>query len=171
MVFFDVESERGADEFAAARAIATTVHEAVHHLSYHTRIQKAAVQYPLWSGEGLATAFETSTPDKQFGPEYDFPPRRERFDRLLAAERLIPLRSFVGLDRMPDGRRETVHTVYNQAYAFGVLAGAGAAWGAPRLPDRHAEGAAGATHAAAASGVVQAGLWRRGRGRGGVVAL
>jgi len=36
----------------------------------------------------------------------------------LAAERLIPLRSFVGLDRMPDGRRETVHTVYNQAYGL-----------------------------------------------------
>ena len=118
MVFFDVESERGADEFAEARAVAATVHEAVHHLHYHTRIQTTAVQYPLWSGEGLATAFETSSPDEQFGPEYDFPPRRERFGKLLEAERLIPLRSFVGLDRMPDGRRETVHTVYNQAYAL-----------------------------------------------------
>jgi hypothetical protein len=118
MIFFDVESERGADEFAEARAVAATVHEAVHHLHYHTGIQSSRAQYPLWSGEGLATAFETSSPDEQFGPEYDFVPRRRRFGKLLEAERLIPLRSFVGLDRMPDDRRETVHTVYNQAYAL-----------------------------------------------------
>ena len=117
-VFFDVESERGADEFAEARAVAATVHEAVHQLHYHTRIQKTTVQYPFWSGEGLATAFETSSPDEQFGPEYDFRPRRERFVRLLEADRLIPLQLFVGLDQMPDGRRETVHTVYNQSYAL-----------------------------------------------------
>ena len=117
-VFFDVESERGADEFAEARAVAATVHEAVHQLHYHTRIQKTTVQYPFWIGEGLATAFETSSPDEQFGPEYDFQPRRERFTRLLGADRLIPLQLFVGLDRMPDGRRETVHTVYNQSYAL-----------------------------------------------------
>ena len=117
-VFFDVESERGADEFASARAVAATVHEAVHQLHYHTRILKTAVQYPLWSGEGLATAFETSTPDEPFGPEYDFQPRQERFSRLLEADRLMPLQLFVGLDQMPDGRRETVHTVYNQSYAL-----------------------------------------------------
>jgi hypothetical protein len=98
--------------------VAATVHEAVHQLHYHTRILKTAVQYPHWSGEGLATAFETSSPDEQFGPEYDFEPRQERFARLLKADRLVPLRSFVGIDRIPDSRRETVHTVYNQSYAL-----------------------------------------------------
>jgi hypothetical protein len=118
MVFFNVESERGADEFAEARAIAATVHEAVHHLHFHTGLQTSAVQYPLWSGEGLATAFETSTPDEGFGPGQDFWPRRERFHGILEAGRLIPLRSFVQLDRMPDDRRDTVRTVYSQAYAL-----------------------------------------------------
>jgi hypothetical protein len=118
MVFFNVESDRSADEFAEARAIAATVHEAIHHLHFHSGLQTDAVQYPLWSGEGLATAFETSAPEEVFGPDRDFRPRRERFQRLVEAERLIPLRSFVQLDRMPDDQRETVHTVYNQAYAL-----------------------------------------------------
>jgi hypothetical protein len=128
MVFFNVESDRSADEFAEARAIAATVHEAVHHLHFHTQLQTNAVQYPLWSGEGLATAFETSAPDEGFGPDRDFRPRRERFHRLLKAGRHIPLQSFVQLDRMPDDRRETVHAVYNQAYAL-------ASWLAGKRPE------------------------------------
>jgi len=117
-VYFDVESERGADEFAEARAIAATVHEAIHHLHFHTGVQSSAVQYPMWFGEGIATAFETKAPGTPFGPEYDFAPRRERFGALLAAGRLLPLRAFVQLDRMPDERRQTIHTVYNQSYAL-----------------------------------------------------
>jgi len=118
LVLFNGEAEKGADEFAGQRTIAATVHEAIHQLHYHTNLQNRHVQYPLWSCEGLATCFETSDPAAPFGPGVEFAPRRERFDRLLRGDDLLPLRVLVQLDRMPDGKRETVFTVYNQSYAL-----------------------------------------------------
>ena len=117
-VFYNGAAEPGADQFARKRSIATTIHEATHQLHYHTHVQIMHVQYPLWSCEGLATAFETSNPNAAFGPDHEFQPRRERFLRLLKGDRILPLRSLVGLDRMPDNRTETIHTVYNQSYAL-----------------------------------------------------
>ncbi len=118
VVLFNGEAEPDADEFAANRTIATTIHEAIHQLHYHTDIQNKHVQYPLWSGEGIATSFETIETDQSFGPEREFGPRRDRFERLLRRDGLIPLEQLVQLDRMPDNRRETVFTVYNQSYAL-----------------------------------------------------
>ena len=118
IVFYNGQNQENADEFAAKRVIATTIHEAVHQLSFHTGIQTIHVQYPLWINEGLATSFETDCPDRAFGPDHDFPPRRDRFNTLLAEKRLIPLRVLAQLDAMPDDRQETVFTVYNESYAF-----------------------------------------------------
>lgn len=118
LVLFDGESEPGADEFARPRTIATTVHEAIHQLHYHTGIQNKHVQYPLWSCEGLATSFETADIDRAFGPEYEFAPRRERFDRLLSDDSLIPLRNLVALDGLTGQNREVVAKVYNESYAL-----------------------------------------------------
>ncbi len=116
--FFRAETEPDADEFAEARSIAATIHEAIHQLSFHTRVQTRYVQYPLWSVEGYATAFETASPKAAFGPDHDFSARRERFERLLRESRLIPLRELVRLDTLPDGNRSTIHTVYGQSYAL-----------------------------------------------------
>jgi hypothetical protein len=118
IVFYNGEAEEDADEFASKRLIATTIHEAIHQLSFHTGLQTIHVQYPLWINEGLATSFETDSPDEAFGPDHEFPPRRQRFNTLLEDGDLIPLRTFVQLDRMPDSRPETIFTVYNQSYAF-----------------------------------------------------
>ncbi len=116
-VFYNGEVEAGADEFARHRSTATTIHEAIHQLLFHTRVQSVHTQYPLWSCEGFATAFETSAPDLPFGPDREFEPRRQRFQRFLRDDRLLPLRSFVQLDRMPDNRPESVQTMYSQSYA------------------------------------------------------
>ena len=118
IAFYNAEAEEDADEFASKRVIATTIHEAIHQLSFHTRIQTIHVQYPLWINEGLATSFETDSPNEAFGPDHEFDARRHRFRTLLEDGQLIPLRSFVALDQMPDSGRETVFTVYNQSYAL-----------------------------------------------------
>ncbi len=99
-------------------ATATNVHEAVHQLAFHTGLQSVYIQYPLWISEGLATAFETSTPKEAFGPDREYVPRRKQFDRLHANGALLPLRELVGLSRVPDNTTETIQVVYHQSYAL-----------------------------------------------------
>ncbi|MHC4414501.1 MAG: DUF1570 domain-containing protein [Planctomycetota bacterium] len=106
------------DEERAKAAIATSVHEAIHQLAFHTRIQSPLIQNPLWISEGLATAFETDRPTESFGPERDFAVRREQFVTLLRDENLIPLRKLVTYMQMPDDRDETITAVYHQSYAL-----------------------------------------------------
>lgn len=118
IVFFNGEAEEDADEFASRRSITTTIHEAIHQLHYHTRVQSVHLQYPLWICEGLATAFETDAPNAAFGPDHDFEPRRGRFTRIMLSGQLLPLRALVQYDRMPDNRRETKRVVYGQSYAL-----------------------------------------------------
>ncbi len=100
------------------RATATTVHEAIHQLMFHTGVQSPHIEYPLWICEGLATAFETDDPDAAFGPDHEYAPRRERFVHLLQDDQLIELRQLVTYARMPDDRDETVQAVYHESYAL-----------------------------------------------------
>lgn len=97
---------------------ATTVHEAVHQLMFHTRVQSPRVQYPLWICEGLATAFETDRPNQAFGPDMETAQRRRQFAAILDGGDLMPLRDLVQLTAIPDAGGEVVHTVYNQSYAL-----------------------------------------------------
>ncbi len=117
-VLLDGREERGADEFAGPRAMATAIHEVAHQIHYQARLQTPHVQYPLWVAEGLATAYETGDPEAAFGPDHDYEPRRQRFLSLVSSGRLIPLRAFVQLDSVPDDRAATVFTVYNQSYGL-----------------------------------------------------
>lgn len=117
-VFFNGEAEDGVDDFTRQRSIATTIHEALHQLLFHSRVQNPYVQYPIWLNEGLATAFETDTPSAAFGPEYEYEPRRDRFLDLLANGELLPLRALIQLDRMPAGNVGRVPDIYNQSYAL-----------------------------------------------------
>ena len=100
------------------RATATTVHEAIHQLMFHTGVQSPHIEYPLWICEGLATAFETDDPDAAFGPDHEYAPRRERFVQLLRDDQLIELRQLVTYARMPDDSDETVQAVYHESYAL-----------------------------------------------------
>ena len=111
--------KRRIDDFAAREGAATTIHEATHQLFFHTRIQSPSVRYPLWICEGLATCFETDAPDKAFGPDRDYAPRRNRFRELLRGEKLIPLRELIQIDRVGRGDgEERIDAIYQQSYAL-----------------------------------------------------
>lgn len=96
----------------------TTIHEAVHQLHFHTGVLNIHIQYPLWLCEGLATTFESNTTKRAFGPEQDFQPRREHFRWLVDTNKLLPLKSLVQLDTLPDTSQQTSFTIYNQSYAL-----------------------------------------------------
>ncbi len=118
IVLFDGSSEAEADEFADNRTIATTIHEAVHQLHFHTGVMNIHIQYPLWLCEGIATTFESNSTKHNFGPEYDFQPRREHFRSLVNSNKLLPLESLAQLDALPDTSQQTSFTIYNQSYAL-----------------------------------------------------
>ena len=109
--------ERFAEERAKA-STATTIHEAVHQLAFHTGIQSAHIQNPLWISEGLATSFETDAAKRAFGPEHGYQIRTDQFRRLLEDDALIPLRKLVGYSEMPDDREETITAIYHESYAL-----------------------------------------------------
>ena len=118
IVLYDGRSEVDADEFTDNRTIATTIHEAVHQLHFHTGVMNIHIQYPLWLCEGLATNFESNSTKRDFGPEQDFQPRREHFRSLVDSNKLLPLKSLVQLDALPDTNQQTSFTIYNQSYAL-----------------------------------------------------
>ena len=105
------------DEYQKA-ATATVVHEAVHQLAFHTRIQSPQIQNPLWLSEGLATAFETDRPGMSFGPDHEYDLREEQFRELLEDGKLIALRDLVTYSYMPDNSDDTIAAVYHQSYAL-----------------------------------------------------
>jgi len=106
------------DEFAAEVCAATTVHEAIHQLLFHTGVQSPFVEYPLWLSEGLATSFETSAPNQAFGPDHEYAPRRERFKALMSEGRLLPLRKLLELTAIEHDDNVTIEAVYHQGYAL-----------------------------------------------------
>lgn len=109
---------RGINDRSVKAATATTVHEAIHQLAFHTRVESPWIQNPLWISEGLATAFETDRPNEAFGPDHDYAPRREQFQKLMRQNQLLALRELVKYTRMPDDSDETVKVIYHQSYAL-----------------------------------------------------
>ncbi len=105
------------DEYQKA-AIATVVHEAVHQLCFHTRVQSPQIQNPLWLSEGLATAFETDRPNRSFGPDRKYDLREEQFLELMEEGKLIPLRTLVTYSNMPDNQDDTIAAAYHQSYSL-----------------------------------------------------
>ncbi len=94
------------------------IHEAVHLLAFNTGLQSRYHQYPFWFTEGLATCFETETPNSAFGPDRDYAPRRARFQELLEAEALLPLATFVSLTEVPGDSAERADVMYHEAYSL-----------------------------------------------------
>ena len=109
------EHRRQVTQYAEQRNTATIVHEAIHQLLFHTGVQSATVQYPLWICEGLAASFETESPQLAFGPDCEYAPRRQRFEELFANNALIPLRELVTLETIPS---EQSDVMYQQSYAL-----------------------------------------------------
>jgi thiol-disulfide isomerase/thioredoxin len=105
------EEERRLNLFARQQVISVTVHEAVHQLMYHTRVQVPSAHQPMWLSEGLATAFETDAPKSPFGPAREYEPRRQYFWNVLDNDRLLPLRDLlIG--------KKVSNAVYAQSYAL-----------------------------------------------------
>lgn len=100
------------------QVVSTMIHEAIHQLLFHTGVQNPSVAPPFWLAEGLATSFETDQPSAAFGPDFDFRPRREVFERLLMEDRLISLDSFVAFEGLPDRRESTARVFYHQSSAL-----------------------------------------------------
>ncbi|MGA1017689.1 MAG: DUF1570 domain-containing protein [Phycisphaerales bacterium] len=100
------------------QVVSTMIHEAMHQLFFHSRVQNPNVAPPFWLAEGLAVSFETDRPGQAFGPDFDYAPRREVFERLLLEERLIDLAAFVALEGMPDRREGTARVFYHQGAAL-----------------------------------------------------
>lgn len=98
-------------------ATAAMVHEAIHQLMFHAGLHRPGAT-PFWLGEGFAVAFETDRPAAAFGPDFDHPPRRREFERLLESGRLISLASFIEFERPPDDHPETIRLFYHQAGAL-----------------------------------------------------
>lgn len=126
-VVLDTDADEDGDRHVVARftaedyakaAIATTVHEAIHQLSFHTRLQSPHIQNPLWISEGLATSFETDAPGAAFGPDREYDLRRSQFESLLERGRLIPLRDLVTYTQMPNNDDDTIAAVYHESYAL-----------------------------------------------------
>jgi hypothetical protein len=111
------ESER-VNAFADQINTATTVHETTHQLLFHTRLQSPRIQYPIWISEGLATSFETDDTDSAFGPDHEYPPRREAFEEVLRDDGLVELRELVVLTRLAPTDDRLIHAVYQQSYAL-----------------------------------------------------
>jgi len=112
------KQERLLEAYARTEGIATTTHEATHMLMYHSNLQSRQVGYPLWVSEGLATCFETSTPNQAFGPDREYQPRLSRFRETLADDALLPLRSLITLDRLDGLPESKIDVVYHQSYAL-----------------------------------------------------
>lgn len=98
--------------------VATIIHEAAHQLLFHTGVQSGAVPPPIWISEGLATAFETDSPSGAFGPDFEYPARRDRFRELMATGAMLPLRDIVRWDEVPSSDSEVIDALYHQAYAL-----------------------------------------------------
>jgi hypothetical protein len=113
------ERERRINFFAYQRSVSVTIHEAIHQLMFHTGVQSPYVEHPMWLTEGLATAFETDTPEAPFGPSREYAPRREAFWSLLDEDRLVPLESLL---TMKSGRvmqtAQLSDAMYHQGYAL-----------------------------------------------------
>jgi hypothetical protein len=106
------------ERLVSAASDAKAIHEASHLLAFNTGLQSRYHQYPFWFTEGLATCFETDAPNAAFGPDFEYEPRRARFQELLAGHELLPLRAFVGLVDISNVSAERADVLYHQAYSL-----------------------------------------------------
>jgi len=105
-------------EHAEKLATSKTIHEAVHLLSYNSELQSLSRVYPFWVSEGLATAFETDAPNLPFGPTRPYEVRELGFDRVIADERLIDLKTVITLPAGLEGADRLGDPIYAQSYAL-----------------------------------------------------
>lgn len=114
---FEKETSR-INQFASSLSAATTIHESIHQLFFHTGIQSPNIEYPMWISEGLATSFETGDIKLPFGPDREYDQRREEFFRMIQNQELISLSILAGTVDISDEDDDVVRRVYHQSYAL-----------------------------------------------------
>lgn len=103
---------------AAAGSTRKAIHECIHLLSFNTGMQFRDHDYPFWLSEGLATNFETDQVGRAFGPDRTVDTdRRELFDELAAASKLMPVESLVRLNEVPEGT-DAADGLYSQSFVL-----------------------------------------------------
>ena len=114
-----LRSDEPQEESQHGSPAARCVHETIHQLMFRSELMDKRVKYPLWIAEGLATAFETDDPlsAESFGPDTGHGPRIAGFNRMVAEDRVIPLRQLISVTSLPRDGIDT-HDFYNQSYAL-----------------------------------------------------
>lgn len=104
---------------ARAASESKMIHEAIHLLAFNCGVQSRAHEYPFWLTEGLAMAFETDRPRSAFGPDCQHDDARaNKFARMLAEGRAIPLKDLVGVSEATKESSERAETLYCQTAAL-----------------------------------------------------
>jgi len=107
-------------EQARKAATEKVVHETTHLLAFNSGVQSRLHSQPFWLTEGLATAFETATPSRAFGPAQPSQRREEEAARLLAEELPMPLAELAALTDVSSVAAEQVDALYAASYALFV---------------------------------------------------
>ncbi len=95
-----------------------STHEAVHQLAFNSGHQNAAVQYPFWFNEGLATNFEPANAAERFGPLQLNEYRRLQLVDTLKETEPIALKDLVSTHKPPTDDLDHTLLMYNQAWAL-----------------------------------------------------
>ncbi|MCC6660165.1 MAG: DUF1570 domain-containing protein [Phycisphaerales bacterium] len=110
------DERRRLEARAAGYSSAKTIHECVHLLSFNTGAQRRDREYPLWLSEGLATNFETESPQHAFGPDRPQPPgadsRRSRLIELVRRGQAPALTDLLVVTAAPQWNAETADAMY-----------------------------------------------------------
>jgi len=120
-------------EHAREAFISKSTHEAAHLVAFNCGFQLRSRQYPFWLTEGVAQCFETTTPNRAFGPDQPVAEREREFERILLAGEsadspgLLPLDVLVSLNEVPgglttgdggSGGADAAAVMYPQSYAL-----------------------------------------------------
>jgi hypothetical protein len=99
-------------------AVAKTIHEAVHLLSFNSGVQLPSRQYPLWLSEGLACVFEAPTTQIAFGPRHPSPGREAQIRSLYREGRDLPMQRVLKAAEAPQDARAATDALYAQSFAL-----------------------------------------------------
>ncbi|MFG0284256.1 MAG: DUF1570 domain-containing protein [Phycisphaerales bacterium JB039] len=99
-------------------AVAKTIHEAVHLLSFNSGVQLPSRQYPLWLSEGLACAFEAPTTQIAFGPRRPSPGREQQLVALYREQLDLPMDRVLRAVEAPAEARAATDAMYAQSFAM-----------------------------------------------------
>lgn len=109
------DRRRKLEQWSSESEMATAIHEAIHQLCFHTRLQSPDVVYPLWLSEGLASSFETTEPDSAFGPDHRDHARIDRVRAWSRDDELVPMEELISIVSMHVLEGEQAEIFYDQS--------------------------------------------------------